>query len=131
MRRQNKMQVIGEYGMPVKFPTITEDEMRRRLEPPEGKIRLIIDTDTHNEIDDQYALAWALLSQDQLEIEGVLAEPYSHRHHRQPRITRNDGHACQRTADCLDWRLFNLLHLAGSIFSKFFVKKDRGFNQST
>jgi purine nucleosidase len=76
--------------MPKNFPVITEDEMRRRLEPPEGKMRLIIDTDTHNEIDDQYALAWALLSQDQFEIEGVLAEPYSHRHHREPLLKTYD-----------------------------------------
>lgn len=68
------------------FPVIPENEMRRMLEPPEEPIRLIIDTDAHNEIDDQYAIAWALLSQDVLEIEGVVAEPYSHRHHREPRI---------------------------------------------
>ncbi len=68
------------------FPVIPEDDMRRLLEPPEGPIRLIIDTDAHNEIDDQYAIAWALLSQDVFEIEGVVAEPYSHRHHREPRI---------------------------------------------
>ena len=67
-----------------KFPVIPEDRLRQMLEPPQGRIRLIIDTDTHNEIDDQYAIAWALLSQDVLEIEGVLAEPYSHRHHREP-----------------------------------------------
>jgi len=47
-------------------------------------MRLIIDTDTHNEIDDQFALAWALLSQDRLEIEGILAEPYSFAHHQAP-----------------------------------------------
>ena len=69
------------------FPIISEDAMRRKLEPPSGPVRLIIDTDTYNEIDDQYTIAWALLSQDQLQIEGMLAEPYSHRHHREP-LTR-------------------------------------------
>jgi inosine-uridine nucleoside N-ribohydrolase len=67
-----------------KFPVIPEDQMRQMLEPPQGRIRLLIDTDAHNEIDDQFAIAWALLSQDVIEIEGVLAEPYSHRHHREP-----------------------------------------------
>ena len=66
------------------FPAISEDRMRQMLTPPSGKMRVIIDTDTHNEIDDQFALAWALLSQDQLEIEGVLAEPYSFAHHQAP-----------------------------------------------
>lgn len=58
--------------------------MRQRLMLPSGKMRLVIDTDTHNEIDDQFALAWALLSQDRLEIEGILAEPYSFAHHQAP-----------------------------------------------
>jgi len=58
--------------------------MRRQLVPPDGRIRLVIDTDTHNEIDDQFALAWALLSQDVFEIEGVYAAPYSFAHHRAP-----------------------------------------------
>ena len=65
-----------------KFPVIPEDEMRRLLEPPVGPVRLVIDTDANNEIDDQQAIAWALLSQDVLKIEGVYATPYSFRHHR-------------------------------------------------
>jgi purine nucleosidase len=51
------------------------------LEPPPGPVRLIVDTDAYNEIDDQYAIAWALLSQDQLQIEGVVAEPFSQAQH--------------------------------------------------
>lgn len=58
--------------------------MRKLLAPPSGKLRVVIDTDAKNEIDDQFALAWALCSQDQLEIEGVYAAPFSFRHHRQP-----------------------------------------------
>ena len=66
------------------FPVLSTDRMMQMLEPPHGRIRLIIDTDTHNEIDDQFALAWALLSQDVFEIEGVLAAPYSFAHHQAP-----------------------------------------------
>ena len=66
------------------YPIISEEAMRRKLEPPTGPVRLILDTDAFNEIDDQFTIAWALLSQDQLRIEGMLAEPYSHRHHRDP-----------------------------------------------
>ena len=64
------------------FPVIPEAEMRRLLEPPAGPVRLVIDTDTYNEIDDQQAIAWALLSQDVLKIEAFYAAPYSFRHHR-------------------------------------------------
>jgi hypothetical protein len=60
------------------FPTITDDERRRMLEPPTGRVRMVLDTDAHNEIDDQYTIAWALLSQDVLEVEGLYAAPYSH-----------------------------------------------------
>ena len=47
------------------------------LRLPAGRIRCVIDTDTRNEIDDQFALAWALLSQDKLDIAGIYAAPYS------------------------------------------------------
>lgn len=61
------------------FPPPHLDPARRRelLEPPSGPVRVVIDTDTANEIDDQFALAWAFTSQDRLEIEGLYAEPYS------------------------------------------------------
>ncbi len=62
------------------FPYLSESFMRRRLALPPHSPRVVIDTDTANEIDDQFALAWALRSQDRLHIEGVYAEPFSFRH---------------------------------------------------
>ena len=53
-----------------------------RLKPPSTRPRLVIDTDTANEIDDQFALAWALLSPAQLQVEAVYAEPFSFAHRR-------------------------------------------------
>ncbi len=69
------------------FDPLAEDHMRRLLELPSGPVRMLLDTDTANEIDDQFALAWALLSPDQIEIEGVTAEPFSFQHHR-PELLR-------------------------------------------
>ena len=66
----------------VRFPRLEADFLRGRLAPPEGPVRVLIDTDTANEIDDQFALAWALLSRDRLRIEAVTAAPYSFEHHR-------------------------------------------------
>jgi purine nucleosidase len=63
------------------FPTISDDKLRQMLEPPVGPVRLIVDTDAYNEIDDQFAITWALLSQERLQIEGVVAEPFSQAHH--------------------------------------------------
>jgi purine nucleosidase len=53
-----------------------------RLAPPTGRPRIVIDTDTANEIDDQFALAWALLSAQQLDVLAVYAEPFSFAHRR-------------------------------------------------
>jgi purine nucleosidase len=66
------------------FPVLGDERMRGLLEPPDGPVRLVIDTDAHNEIDDQFTLAWALLSEDAFDIEAVLAAPYSFAHHREP-----------------------------------------------
>jgi purine nucleosidase len=41
--------------------------------PPPGPLRLIIDTDTGNEIDDQYAIALALGEPERLHLEGIVA----------------------------------------------------------
>jgi inosine-uridine nucleoside N-ribohydrolase len=66
------------------FPKLSDEKMRQMLALPSGKLRVVVDTDAKNEIDDQWALAWALLSQDQLEIEGMYAAPFSFLHHREP-----------------------------------------------
>jgi len=42
------------------------------------RIRVVIDTDAANEIDDQFAIAWALRSPERLALEAVLAAPFSH-----------------------------------------------------
>ncbi len=64
------------------FPEIALDERLRLLTPPTGPVSVIIDTDAHNEIDDQFALAWAYLSTDRLKIEATYAAPYSFEIHR-------------------------------------------------
>ena len=58
------------------FPKIRESDRINRLDPPKGKVRAILDTDTYNEIDDQFALAYAFLSKEKIELEAVYAAPY-------------------------------------------------------
>ena len=50
----------------------------RLLEPPSGLVDVVLDTDATNEIDDQFALVWALLRPDRLRVVGIHAAPYSH-----------------------------------------------------
>ena len=86
---------MGDPATP-QFPRLDADLMRARLAPPEHPVRVIIDTDAANEIDDQFALAWALLSPDRLRIEAVTAEPFSFAHHREGLLAAEaqlDAHA--------------------------------------
>jgi purine nucleosidase len=48
------------------------------IPPKEKQIRVIIDTDAKNEIDDQWAIALAILSPERFKIEGFVAAPYLH-----------------------------------------------------
>ena len=66
------------------FPTHSDTWTQQRLEAPVTgrRPRIVIDTDTANEVDDQFALAWALLSPDALEVEAVYAAPFSFAHRR-------------------------------------------------
>ena len=50
--------------------------LQKMLEPPAGKVPVVIDTDTFNEIDDQYAVAYAILSPDRMDVEAVYAAPF-------------------------------------------------------
>jgi inosine-uridine nucleoside N-ribohydrolase len=60
----------------MKFPVISDSDRLKQLELPEGKIQMVLDTDTYNEVDDQFALAYAVLSPDRLELEAVYAAPF-------------------------------------------------------
>ena len=65
------------------YPKLRSDEWyRARLSPPSGRCQVVIDTDAANEIDDQFALAWALLSPETIEIKAVYAAPFSFAHRR-------------------------------------------------
>lgn len=44
---------------------------------PEDKISVVIDSDTFNEIDDQIAIAWAMLHPERINIEAIYAAPFT------------------------------------------------------
>jgi purine nucleosidase len=60
----------------MRFPVIPNALRLERLEPRSGKVRMVLDTDTYNEIDDQFALVHALLSPERLDVEAVYAAPF-------------------------------------------------------
>ncbi|WP_242984509.1 nucleoside hydrolase [Clostridium sp. chh4-2] len=48
----------------------------KMLKWPEGKVDVILDTDTYNEVDDQFALAYMLRSEEKLNVKAVYAAPF-------------------------------------------------------
>jgi purine nucleosidase len=55
---------------------LSPEEQLKRLEFPTGSLRMVLDTDTYNEIDDQFAVAYALLSPERLRVEALYAAPF-------------------------------------------------------
>ena len=62
------------------FPQISAETRAARLEIPNRKVRAVLDTDTFNEIDDQFALTFALLAKDKLDLQAVTAAPFFNSH---------------------------------------------------
>ncbi|QDU70574.1 Pyrimidine-specific ribonucleoside hydrolase RihA [Mucisphaera calidilacus] len=86
--------------------------LMRRLMWPEGRVRMVLDTDTYNEIDDQFALVYALSSSPRLEVEAVYAAPFHNDRSEGP------GHGMELSREEIE-RIFGLLNLetSGRVFS--------------
>lgn len=55
---------------------MTKDQLYKNLSVPEGKIDVVLDTDAYNEIDDQFAIAYMLRSDDKLNVKALYAAPF-------------------------------------------------------
>lgn len=62
--------------MSTQFPKINESVRLQKLTPATSKIRMVLDTDTYNEIDDQFAVVYSLLSPEKLDVEAIYAAPF-------------------------------------------------------
>jgi len=58
------------------FPKISTATLFERLTLHEGIVDMVLDTDTYNEIDDQFALMYALRSVERLNLQAVYAAPF-------------------------------------------------------
>ena len=52
-------------------------KLLKRLKKPVEKIDVVLDTDTFNEIDDQYALAYMLNSDEKINVKAIYAAPFT------------------------------------------------------
>lgn len=62
--------------MKLEFPELRVEQLVRKLQAPEGKVRIVLDTDTFNEIDDQFAVIYALLSPEHMDVQAIYAAPF-------------------------------------------------------
>lgn len=53
-----------------------DERLLRRLEHPQGMVDVVLDTDTYNEIDDQFALSYLLKSTERLQPRAIYAAPF-------------------------------------------------------
>jgi purine nucleosidase len=74
----------------------------QRLAPRRSRPRVVIDTDAANEIDDPFALAWALLSPERLDVLAVYAAPFSFEHRRQEMLRALAARAAPERASAFD-----------------------------
>ena len=82
---------------------MTKEMLLKALVPPKGIIDAVIDTDTYNEIDDQFALSYMIRSNDKINLKAIYAAPFFNSHSTSPR----DG--MERSYN----EIFNILNLMG------------------
>ena len=60
----------------MKYPLLSDRFRLERLTPPTGPVRMVLDTDTFNEIDDQFCVVHTMLSPERLKLEAIYAAPF-------------------------------------------------------
>lgn len=55
---------------------MTTAELLKNLEAPKEKVDMVLDTDAYNEIDDQFAISYALLSPEKINLKALYAAPF-------------------------------------------------------
>jgi len=82
---------------------LTLDQRLRMLEAPHHPIDMVLDTDAYNEIDDQFAISYALSATENLNVKALYAAPF----HNERSCSPADG--MERSYQ----EILNLLRLAG------------------
>ena len=74
--RRQFIQGAAATAFAASAPAQTVDRERLLSIPGPGRVRVVLDTDTYNEIDDQYAVAYSLLSPERMTVEAIYAAPF-------------------------------------------------------
>ncbi|MBE6373490.1 MAG: nucleoside hydrolase [Lentisphaerae bacterium] len=87
----------------VTFPDMDPEFRRKKLLIPEGRIRAVLDTDTFNEVDDQFAVSMAMLAPERFDMRAITAAPFFNSK------SENPADGMRKSYDELN-RLMKLLH---------------------
>lgn len=82
---------------------MTREQFLKKLQVPSGPVDVVLDTDTYNEIDDQYALSYLLCSSEKLRVSAICAAPFFNAHSTSPEDGMEKSYH----------EIMNLLKLAG------------------
>ena len=55
---------------------LTQEQRLKMLECPCGSVDMVLDTDAYNEIDDQFAISYALKAREKLNVKALYAAPF-------------------------------------------------------
>jgi inosine-uridine nucleoside N-ribohydrolase len=95
---------------------LTNEQIIQKLAIPGGRLNIVIDTDTYNEVDDQFALVYALRSQNRLNVEAIYAAPFFNKRSESP------GDGMRKSYD----EIINILDKMSYKTPSGFVKKGSG-----
>lgn len=59
---------------------LTHAQIIQTLERPKEQVDMVLSTDTYNEIDDQYAIAYAIGASERLRVRAFYAAPFTNQH---------------------------------------------------
>lgn len=89
---------------------LTNEQRLAMLEVPKGPVDVVIDTDAYNEIDDQFAIAYALKRPDRLNVKAFYAAPFLNQNSTSP----EDGMI--RSEEEIH-KLLGLMHMERDVFA--------------
>ena len=72
-----------------------------------NKINVILDTDTYNECDDQFALTYMLKSLDRFNVEAITIAPYSHNSIRKVTVSEGQKNSYNEVIKICNWLNYN------------------------
>ena len=104
----------------MKFPELSDEYRLGRLLPPTSRVRMVLDTDTYNEIDDQFAVVYALRSADHLNVEAIYAAPFLNNRSSSPADGMDKSYA----------EIVRLLERLNISIERFVYKGSEGFLQN-